>query len=435
MSTKDQYIRLITFLFFLSGAGALIYQVVWQRVLTQAIGVDHIAIVFIVTIFMMGLGIGSFAGGLVTTLPNRTVMIAYAALEFAVGVFGIFSNDALRWLNDWNARGGTTGITRDFAVNCIFLVGPIILMGMTTPMLIHLLRDRTANFGTTIGRYYGANIVGAAFGALCSLFLIELFGLFDTTLFAVAINFLIGGVFLTLALKPGSVLAADTPGLTDALTPETPEASNDPSEPSRSVAWTYLASFLFGAANLAIQIVVFRLFINYLSPISYIFPIGIASYLFLMALGQSFGGRWVDSVQPSEYPRLLLCILAGTAAMFIVVLNIPYSFLDNLSSPFGKGHYGFMLLTAFPLALVFMSPTFFASAFLPVMAKAVLPDIKSAGRSFGMVLAASTMGNIFGAFFVGVFLFEWIGAIASVFVLIAAIPAFCWYLSVTRKPV
>lgn len=52
--------KLITaFVFFFSGFSSLLYQVVWQRVLTQEIGVDSISIAFIVTIFMIGLGFGA----------------------------------------------------------------------------------------------------------------------------------------------------------------------------------------------------------------------------------------------------------------------------------------------------------------------------------------------------------------------------------------
>lgn len=54
---------LVAAIFFLSGVSALVYQVVWQRVLTQEIGVDTISVAFIVTIFLMGIAAGSFAGG------------------------------------------------------------------------------------------------------------------------------------------------------------------------------------------------------------------------------------------------------------------------------------------------------------------------------------------------------------------------------------
>ena len=45
--------------FFLSGAAALVYQVVWQRILTLHTGVGVVSVALIVASFMAGLGIGS----------------------------------------------------------------------------------------------------------------------------------------------------------------------------------------------------------------------------------------------------------------------------------------------------------------------------------------------------------------------------------------
>jgi predicted MFS family arabinose efflux permease len=50
-------------LFFLSGFTALLYQVVWQRLLGLFSGADVYAATIIVAAFMAGLGCGSVAGG------------------------------------------------------------------------------------------------------------------------------------------------------------------------------------------------------------------------------------------------------------------------------------------------------------------------------------------------------------------------------------
>jgi hypothetical protein len=44
--------------FFASGSAALIYQVAWQRILTQLVRVDAYSVTMIVAIFMLGLGLG-----------------------------------------------------------------------------------------------------------------------------------------------------------------------------------------------------------------------------------------------------------------------------------------------------------------------------------------------------------------------------------------
>ena len=58
-------------LFFLSGFTALVYQIAWQRVLTQVIGIDSYSVALIVTLFMAGLGFGGIVGaGMVATGPD-----------------------------------------------------------------------------------------------------------------------------------------------------------------------------------------------------------------------------------------------------------------------------------------------------------------------------------------------------------------------------
>jgi hypothetical protein len=62
-SCLEPYKKVVALIFFFSGFSSLLYQVVWQRVLTQEIGVDTLSVTFIVTIFMVGLGFGALWGG------------------------------------------------------------------------------------------------------------------------------------------------------------------------------------------------------------------------------------------------------------------------------------------------------------------------------------------------------------------------------------
>src|SRR5213078_1517436 len=48
--------------FFFSGFPALLYQIVWQRALFTIYGVNIESVTVIVTVFMLGLGLGSLGG-------------------------------------------------------------------------------------------------------------------------------------------------------------------------------------------------------------------------------------------------------------------------------------------------------------------------------------------------------------------------------------
>ena len=55
--------RLVSVIFFFSGLSALVYQVVWQRLLTVHYGVGPISTALVVTVYMVGLGLGALFGG------------------------------------------------------------------------------------------------------------------------------------------------------------------------------------------------------------------------------------------------------------------------------------------------------------------------------------------------------------------------------------
>ncbi len=82
---------LFSILFLCSGMPALIYQIVWQRVLFSIYGVNSQSVAVVVTAFMLGLGIGSLAGGrLSARFPRRAVLI-FGIAELCVADFGLFS--------------------------------------------------------------------------------------------------------------------------------------------------------------------------------------------------------------------------------------------------------------------------------------------------------------------------------------------------------
>ena len=53
----------IYLMFFLSGAAALIYEVVWVRSLSLVFGGTHLAVTAVLSVFMGGLALGSYLIG------------------------------------------------------------------------------------------------------------------------------------------------------------------------------------------------------------------------------------------------------------------------------------------------------------------------------------------------------------------------------------
>jgi MFS family permease len=175
-------------LFFLSGCSALIYQVIWQRMLFTLFGVDLESITIIVSVFMFGLGVGGLCGGLLADrMPARLLML-YIVIEIGIGLFGFLSPMIIDTLGA--VTPSTEFVTAIFSF--AILAFPTILMGATFPILVTHVNKMNHNIGRSVGALYFANTLGGAVGAYFSgfvfLYFMDIVGAIDR---AAALNFII----------------------------------------------------------------------------------------------------------------------------------------------------------------------------------------------------------------------------------------------------
>lgn len=179
----------LAFLFLVSGFAALIYQVVWQRALFTAFGVNIETITIIVAVFMFGLGVGALVGGVLSKrFPERLVML-FVLSEVGIGVFGLCSLFLIKSVTAATLHGSlfTIGLTA-YALLCV----PTICMGATLPILVDYLHRQDPNIGRTVGTLYFVNTIGSALACFATVSLIfALTGLQGTVLLAALCNFLV----------------------------------------------------------------------------------------------------------------------------------------------------------------------------------------------------------------------------------------------------
>ncbi len=84
-------VGMLCVLFFFSGFPALIHQLTWQRSLFRIFGVNTESVTIVVTAFMLGLGLGSFAGGWIPKKRNVNALILLGAIELITAAFGLIS--------------------------------------------------------------------------------------------------------------------------------------------------------------------------------------------------------------------------------------------------------------------------------------------------------------------------------------------------------
>jgi predicted membrane-bound spermidine synthase len=156
-------------LFFCSGCSALIYQVMWQRMLFTVFGVDLESITIVVSVFMFGLGIGGLIGGrLADRMPTRLLSL-YVAIELYIAIFGFFSPAIIDLMG--NALfSGNEFVTA--VVSFLILAIPTLLMGTTFPILVTHVNRYNQNIGDSVGGLYFVNTLGGAMGAYFSGFVL-----------------------------------------------------------------------------------------------------------------------------------------------------------------------------------------------------------------------------------------------------------------------
>jgi predicted membrane-bound spermidine synthase len=175
--------------FFVSGFCSLVYEVVWLRLAMARFGITTPMVSVVLSVFMAGLGLGSWAGGIYMRRFSRSnpsiPLRLYGVLELIIGCSGIvvplIIEAGYRILRD-STRGLAWGSSTYY-----FLSGGWILlsllpwctcMGATFPFAMAAIRRLFREESSRSFSYlYLANVLGAIAGTLIPAFvLIELLG-------------------------------------------------------------------------------------------------------------------------------------------------------------------------------------------------------------------------------------------------------------------
>src|ERR1051325_2168304 len=140
-SVSEKMVSFIGACFVLSGATALIYEVVWARMLGLVFGATTIAISAVLAAFMGGLALGS-------ALASRNVrrfrkpLQAYALIEISIGLYALLVPALFRLTDKSNAAiwqllhpGFYSFAFVRFVLAAIVLLFPTTVMGATLPII------------------------------------------------------------------------------------------------------------------------------------------------------------------------------------------------------------------------------------------------------------------------------------------------------------
>ncbi len=200
----EKSFRWFYLLFFLSGFPALIYQIVWQRTLFAIYGVNIESVTIVVSAFMLGLGLGSLAGGRISKSPSAPLLLLFGGIELGIAAYGMASLPLFHAVSRFSA--GAPPLETGLLSFALVLV-PTVLMGATLPLLVAQLVRISGNVGRSVGILYFVNTLGSAVACFVTAWVtMPYLGMSRSVAVAAALNIVVG-----------STVPADALPLTDAL--------------------------------------------------------------------------------------------------------------------------------------------------------------------------------------------------------------------------
>lgn len=188
---------LVLLAFGFSGGAALIYEVVWTKVLSLVLGSTVYALSTMLAAFMSGLALGAFLGAKKADRIKEPLLV-FGVIEILTGIFGVLTLLAIGYIQPVYASlflafnlSFSSFSTIQFLLCFLIMMVPTTLMGMTFPVVCKALVKGMDEVGRDTGYVYAVNTAGAIVGSLSAGFLlIPNLGLKGANLTAASINFL-----------------------------------------------------------------------------------------------------------------------------------------------------------------------------------------------------------------------------------------------------
>jgi spermidine synthase/predicted MFS family arabinose efflux permease len=391
------WVRLLCVLFFFSGFPALIYQLTWQRELFRIFGVNTESVTIVVTAFMLGLGIGSLAGGWISKKRGIKLLPLLAAIEIAIAAFGIVSLSVFERIGDLVVGWPLPAMA---AVNLLLVIIPTLLMGATLPILVSHLVQRTRQVGGAVGLLYYVNTLGAGLACLvCCTAIFPFIGMHGAILIAVATN-----VAVAIGALAANYLYVGQGHSIGAVATHSTSAKAS----ILSMRSIVLLAALGGFISLSYEIFLFRA-VSYASGSSpTAFALTLASFLVGIAGGARSAGEVCDSLRPATamskaVNELLLANLIGMLFLPLMA-HFPWP---------GPGVLGLAIVMVYLIARRWGS-------LLPYLAQFAIPADEQAGMRTSLLYFFNIIGAAAGAILTGFVLSNYLTLVQIALALTAA---------------
>ncbi len=407
--------RLIAICFLLSGATALVYEVLWARMLGLVLGATSVAISAVLAAFMGGLALGSAVAARLINRVWRPVR-TYAVIEMTIGFYALLVPILFVAVDRAHAAvwqslhpGSFSSALLRFVMAALVLVVPTSLMGATLPVLVAAVRRGNDHRAAAVAKLYTLNLAGAIIGTvLAGFFFLPGFGVRITIWIAAAVNLLIGVAAFLFDRKQSSLARAtfDARYANQFSQTEYSSTHDEVHLPGRRRFW-FLCAFASGLITIGMQIVWSRVLTMIIGSSTYAFTIVLALFLIGLAVG-----AWIVSsmIQTDlvALRRTVLIVQLLTAAMLFFSLRLT-SAVPSLLVQTGfrlavNSWIGLLLLQIAASSLLILVPAILMGMIMPIVltwAGEVTDEVAKkrslSAKLVGQSYAVNTVGAIVGA--------------------------------------
>jgi spermidine synthase len=281
-------------LFVGSGFCSLLYELIWLRLAMAQFGVTTALVSMVLSMFMAGLGLGSWAAGrLIRSMGAHSKLSPlrlYAVLELCIAGSAVAVPLELRWGrglleqmgNRWALSSSTYYLAAGIGL-ALTLIPWCACMGATIPVAMSAIRNEHGlKSQRSFSFLYLANVLGAIAGATLPLLLIELWGFKATLRAGMLVNLALFATALALSVRHARA-SGDVPGV----------ASGQSTLALGKARMECLALlFATGLSSMGMEVVWTRQFTPYLGTFVYSFALILALYLGATFLGSSIYRAW-----------------------------------------------------------------------------------------------------------------------------------------------
>ncbi|MGE0454545.1 MAG: spermidine synthase [Vicinamibacteria bacterium] len=374
-------------LFFLSGAAALAYEVLWMRRFAVLLGATAPAVAAALTAYFVGLGLGSWLLGRLAPRVARPLH-AFALLEVATGISALAvdpllaaTQPAYAALYGATAASPALQLALKAGVAIVAVLAPATCMGGTLPLLAQLLAAKAQALGIRAGGLYAVNTLGAALGALAvPAVLLPQLGADGALTAVVATSLLIGGGALLIGRRARSAWPA-APG------PRVASAAG-------SLRGSTLAfAFVSGSITLGLEALATRAFALVHENSVYSFATVVAVFLAGLGAGALLARA---ALQRGIAARGLVVVGWAGAGAWITLLPGLFVRVTGLEYLVVVGLFAHEAQLAALVAVTLLGPSVLLGLVLPALMQEEGESARQGGPAVGSLMAANTIGAILG---------------------------------------